>query len=352
MAQIETATERRDALPPDIKLGWLSLWIGASGRATWLDIAAEVRESSIDILVFKGPLIQQADLKPFVLALEGFAAGSTDEAVLASLGGSLRITLSRSKSGWMRLHAWLIWGRVEHNFTFGLWQEALDQAVSGARMTLARIEAARRGCRPRFLELFVRSGPGAPQPVSVTLPETSDRIEDWDSGITTGDIAFRYEIDGFGWYGVEVRVGDEVGEFGGGYLTDALGDMLRGALAMLAGAPSFTFMCHAEPGLTRVTFERVQTRGIGGTRMTARTLYGCRVLVQEINHLNGSDGTVEFDAVCHSPRALAEAIYRMAAPHFATGTHPTNPAALAALEGALVAVVEMEMAEDQASGAP
>lgn len=352
MAAIETAAERRNALPPDIKLGWLSLWIGDSAGRTWLDVVAEVRESSFDVLAFKGPKIQLPDFRPFVAGLEAFTAGSVDEVTLASQGGSLRIALSRSEPGWMRLRTWLRWGHIEHNFSFRLWQEALDEAVTGARATLQRLESGNRGWRPRLLDLLERSGPAAPVPIPVPLPDTSDRIEDWDSGIETGDVTFRYEIDGYGWYGVDVRVGDQSGAFGGGYLTDAMGDMVRGALAMLAGARRFEFMCHAEPGLTRVTFEQVQLRVIGGSRTSARAVHGCRVLVQEVDHFNGADGTVDFDAVCHSPRALAEAVYRMAAVHFAGGTHPTHPAALAALEGALAAVREMEAAEAQAKGAP
>ncbi|MFL9842030.1 hypothetical protein ABS767_13730 [Sphingomonas sp. ST-64] len=352
MAGIETGAERRAALPPDLKLGWLSLWIAEGGKQTWLDMAAEVRESSFDILAFRGPMVQRSDFIAYAGDLEAFAAGSVDAAALRSQGGSLHLKLSRSEPGWMRLHVWLRWGHVEHNFTFGIGQDALNEAVAGARATMQRLENAGRGWRPRLLATIAADPAGTPEPIKVPQPASDDRIEDWDSGIETGDVTFRYEIDGYGWYGVEVRIGDATGEFGGGYLTDAMGDMLRGALAMLAGAHRFEFTCNAEPGLTRVTFERVDLRVVGGTRLSARAVHGCRVRVQEIDHFSGADAQVELDAVAHSPRALAEAIYRMAAPHFTDGAQPTNPAALAALEGALLAVREMEAAEIQASGAP
>lgn len=71
----------------------------------------------------------------------------------------------------------------------------------------------------------------------------------------------------------------------------------------------------------------------------------CTRLWQEVDYLNGADSAVGFDAVEHSPRALAEAIYRRAAARFADGAQPTNPAALTAPEGALVAVRDLEAAE-------
>lgn len=43
LAAIETGAERREALPADIKLGWLSLWIAAAQAfavGTRLDAAA------------------------------------------------------------------------------------------------------------------------------------------------------------------------------------------------------------------------------------------------------------------------------------------------------------------------
>lgn len=345
VAEIEAAEERRTMLPPDIKLGWLSLWIGESANRTWLDVAAEVRESSVDIIAMHGPLVQRRDFLAFLDALEIFAAGAADEAMLWSEGGSLRLHLARPEAGWMRMSVWLRWGRVEHSIVFRLWEEALEVAVTGAAQARERLARSNRGWRPRLPVALTGDRPGPPEPIRVAAQAPDNRFADWDSGIQTGDVSFRYAVEGFGWYGVDVRIGELRGEFGGGYLTDAMGDMLRGALAMLAGAQRFEFTCNAEPGLTRVAFERVQLRVVGGTRASTRAIHGCRVLVQEIDHFNGTDGEVEFDAVCHSPRALAEAIYRMAAEHFVDGTRPTNPAALAALEGALVAVQEMEAAE-------
>lgn len=352
MTDIEAAAERRETLAPDIKLGWLSLWIGESAKRTWLDVALEVRESSFNIIAMHGPMVQRTDFNAFLDAMDAFAAGASDEAMLASDGGSLRLHLTRPQPGWMRLSLWLRWGRVEHSIVFGLWQEALDIAIAGAVPTRARLARGNRGWRPKLVAILSGDRAGLPEPIPAALPVSDNRIADWESGTETGDVSLSYTVDGHGWYGVDVRIGDAHGEFGGGLLTDAMGDMVRGALSMLAGAQRFVFTCNAEPGLTRVTFERVHLRVIGGTRTSARSVFGCRMLVQEIDHFDGADGTVTFDAVCHSPRALAEAIYLMAAEHFANGTHPTNPAALAALEGALVAVRELERAQTQASGAP
>ena len=84
LARIETAAERREALPPDIKLGWLSLWIGESAKRTWLEVAAEVRESSFDILAFRGPMVYR-------MAAAHFTDGTqpTNPAALAALEGAL-----------------------------------------------------------------------------------------------------------------------------------------------------------------------------------------------------------------------------------------------------------------------
>lgn len=170
-------------------------------------------------------------------------------------------------------------------------------------------------------------------------------IQDWESGIVPGDVAIDYRAEGIGWRVVTLRIGDQICEIEASSLSDVLGELLRAGLAMLAGARRTAIFASAEPGGSWIRLERETLRVRGGT-----AIHGVRVTVQPRDPLTGVDGDIEFDAVCHSPRALAEAIHAMAAPHFVDGARPTDPAALAALAGALVAV--RAMAGDQASGTP
>ena len=123
---------------------------------------------------------------------------------------------------------------------------------------------------------------------------------------------------------------------GGSYLTDPMGDLLRAGLALLADAWRAEFTCNSEPVLTRVQFEQVTLGGDVDPAGRPRARRGCRIWFHDI-YPNGDEHAPEFDALCRSPRAVAEAIYAMALPHFADGAGPWT-AAMAALEAALAAV--------------
>jgi len=169
-------------------------------------------------------------------------------------------------------------------------------------------------------------------------PEAPRPFEAWDSGERGADVRLDYVVDGYGWYSVDLRVGAQQGGFGGSFLTDAMGDLLRAALLLLAGADRAELMCNAEPGLTRVEFSRETLRfDVDAAGLPERHVYGCRILIREIDHQTGAVGAPEFDALARSPRAVAEAIYRMALAHFKDGAGPWSDP-LAALEGALATV--------------
>ena len=71
--------------------------------------------------------------------------------------------------------------------------------------------------------------------------------------------------------------------------------------------------------------------------MPERHLYACRIRIREIDYQTGEEREPDFDALACSPRAVAEAIYRMALEHFRDGAgHWSDP--MAALEGALATV--------------
>jgi hypothetical protein len=151
------------------------------------------------------------------------------------------------------------------------------------------------------------------------------------------DVEFDYAVDGYGWYSVSVRTDSKAGGFGGGYLTDPMGDLLRAGLVLLAGAPRAELTCDSEPALTRVEFERVLLGTDDSVPWGGRARYGCRIRIGEVDDFGGALQGPEFEALCRSPRAVAEAIYRMAVPHFRHGAGPWSDA-MAALEGALAAV--------------
>jgi hypothetical protein len=334
---LDQAIERRRALDADIALGQLELWIGVGRNLSWpwIDVAVRVGKGwGPPFLDLYGPLVKRPDFIAFVPALCDFAGGKRDDALLASLGGSMRITLRRSEHGSLYGEAWFQHGPNTQTVSFSLWEGALAAAVEGAEAALERVKSARElGWLPEpdRLALF-------PRTTDPAEPEAPRPFEAWDSGRSGEDVQLEYSVDGYGWYGVDVRVGEQRGEFGGGYLTDPMGDLLRAALLLVAGFDRAELTCNAEPGLTRVEFEREAVRfDVDESGMPERHLYGCRIRIREIDHQTGEAREPEFDALARSPRAVAEAIYAMALAHFEDGAGPWSDP-LAALEGALATV--------------
>jgi hypothetical protein len=332
------AKERRQSDEPDIVLGHLSLWVGTGEGFSWpwLDLAVRIGEGWEKVVDVHGPLVQRPDLLAFLPALREFVEGRQADLLLASTGGPMRIILHRSEFGSISGELWLRRSATTQTILFPLWEEALPVALKGAEATAERLADVNLGWRP---------GPPAglgdpllPRDSGIVEPgDPPSQPQPWDAELGTGeDVAFEYTHDGYGWYAVEVRVGQSVGGFGGSYLTDSMGDLLRAGLALLARAPRVELSCNAEPGLTRVEFERV---ALGADLSQSGRLHyreGCRILIRELGQ-SGSEQPPEFDALCRSPRAVADAIYRMALPHFAAGAGPWSDA-MAALEGALARV--------------
>jgi hypothetical protein len=321
----------------DIQLGQLELWVGVGRNLSWpwIDVAVRIGKGwGAPFVDFNGPMVKRPDFVAFVPALRDFAEGKRDDALLASLGGSMRVTLRRSEPGWLYGEAWFQHGPNSQTVSFSLWEGALQAAAEGAEAALERVKSARElGWLPEpdRLSLF----PAVSDPAE---PEAPRRFEPWSSGLCGEDVRLEYVIDGYGWYGIEVRVGEQRGEFGGGYLTDPMGDLLRVALLLLAGADRAELMCNAEPGLTRVEFVRERLRfDVDESGMPERHVYGCRIRIREIDYLSGEEREPEFDALARSPRAVAEAIYGMALAHFQEGAGPWSDP-MAALEGALATV--------------
>jgi len=334
---LELAIERRRALDADIKLGQLELWVGVGRNLSWpwIDVAVRVGKGwGTPFVDFNGPMVKRPDFVAFVPALRDFAEGKRDDALLASLGGSMRITLRRSEPGWLYGEAWFQHGPNSQTVSFSLWEGALAAAAKGAEAALERVKSARElGWLPEpdRLNLF-------PCVTDPSEPEVPRRFDAWSSGLSGEDVQLEYVIDGYGWYGIDVWVGERRSEFGGGYLTDPMGDLLRAALLLLAGAHRAELTCNAEPGLTRVEFVRELVRfDVDEAGMPERRVYGCRILVRDIDDRTGEKQEPQFDALARSPRAVAEAIYRMALAHFRDGAGPWSEP-MSALEGALATV--------------
>lgn len=334
---MDQAVERRRTGDADIVLGQLELWIGIGRNLSWpwIDVAVRIGKGwGPPFLDVNGPLVKRPDFAAFVPALRDFAERRRDDALLASLGGSMRIMLRRSASGSLYGEAWFQHGPNSQTIAFSLWESVLPAAADGADAALQRVESA--GYLgwvpdPDRLALF-------PQATDPTDPEPPRRFEAWTSGLHGEEVELEYEVDGYGWYGVEVRVGDRRGGFGGSYLTDSKGDLLRAALLLVAGAERAELMCNAEPGLTRVEFVRESIRlDVDDAGLPERHVYGCRIRISEVDEHSGKARECDFDALARSPRAVAEAIYRMALAHFKEGAGPWSNA-MAALEGALATI--------------
>ncbi|WP_167737626.1 hypothetical protein [Sphingomonas parva] len=338
---MQDIAERRKTEAPDIVIGQAALWIGMGDGLSWpwLDVAIRIGDGWEKALDVNGPLLQRPDVLAFVPALRAFVARERSEVRLASLGGSMRLSLSRSETGWLRGEAKLDRGALSQTIGFPLREELLAPALAGAEAVAARLASEDRGWRPDPARLAAGEAPRPPRDSGIAREEDPLRapFEPWDAGLGAGeDVAFTYTHDGYGWYSVQVRLGERSGEFGGGYLTDPMGDLLRAGLALLADAWQAELTCNAEPGLTRVRFERVTLGGdvLPDGRPLAR--HGCRISICDVRS-SGEEQPPEFDALCRSPRAVAEAVYAMALAHFADDAGPWS-APMAALEAALAAV--------------
>jgi hypothetical protein len=336
----EKAIERRRGQGPDILIGPMAMWVGTGEGHSWpwVDVAVRIGSGWEKVVDLHGPMLQRPDLLSLAPALREFAEGKRNDVSLASIGSSMRLLLRRSEFGSLSGEAWFNRGPVSQTASFALWEEALAPAAEGAELTAQRLTDAQWGWTPSQ----EMDGADALLPrdsgIEEDFGEDRSKTGPWDSGLGPGeDISFDYQIDGYGWYSIGVRTETKEGGFGGGYLTDPMGDLLRAGLALLAGASGAEVTLNGEPGLTRVEFERVLLGIDDAAPARAAVRYGCRIRIGALDHFGGELLEPEFEALCRSPRAVAEAIYRMALPHFRHGAGPWSDA-MASLEAALAAV--------------
>lgn len=334
----ETAYSRRRRLGADIKLGSLELWVGVGRNQSWpwLDIAARVGKGWGVFVDHHAPMIKRPDFAAFLPHLRDFAEGRADEVTMQSTGGSMRLTLRRDEPGWLRGEAHFTHGPNSQTVRFSLWDDSVREAVPAFEAAVARIEAA---WTPRWTPKLGKFDM-TPRAALLEKELAPSQFKAWESGLGNGaDVRFDYEIDGYGWYNGTITVGEERGYFGGGYLTDAKGDLIRAALLLLTGKQSAEVMCHAEPGLTRIEFQTVTLRMAEGPEpgVPGAVQEGCWIRIREIDYQTGEEKAPEFEALARSVRAVVEAIYQMGVRVFEDDGGPWSDA-MAALEGALASV--------------
>jgi hypothetical protein len=333
------ATARRNRLPPDIALGSLSLWIGRSPYS-WLDVAVRVASYANLIAEQAGPLIQRRDLAAWDATLAWWEGEEKGEARLASEGASLGIRLTRYadfEANYCEVR--LSRSIFEQRISFAISRQHLVEARAGIQAVMERLKRDDEGqWRPFPASVLSPPGPAPAAPPREPQPPV------WDSGLGEGvDVSFDYVVDGVGWFSVAVTAGGEESGFGGSsFMTDAMGDLIRAGLSLLGGARRVEVTCDAEPFLTRVEFERVLLRSDASAEgRPAVDAYGCRIRIIDIDPPGGPAEELRLDVLCRSPRHVAEALYRMAVPHFEQGVR-NGWLSLAALEGALRAVASAE----------
>lgn len=334
---MEQALARRRERDADIVLGQLELWIGIGANIAWpwIDVAVRIGKGWGVFLDLNGPMVQRPDFLAFAPALRDFAEGRRNDAFLGSLGGSMRITLRRDEHGALRGEALFQHGPNSQTVWFSIWDESLRAAVPRAEEALERVKTARTtGWVPDPGRLAF-----LPHATGLEPPDKLQHFEAWESGLVSeAPVSFEYHVDGYGWYEGTIRVGDKRGDFGGSWLSGFLGDLLCTALMLLAGKSHAEVLCRGEPGLTAIEFSTVMLRTeVNAEHLPERSVDGCWIRIRELDDATGEERSLEFEGLCRSPRAVAEAIYKMALKQFEAGAGPWSDA-LAALEGALASV--------------
>jgi TonB family protein len=157
--------------------------------------------------------------------------------------------------------------------------------------------------------------------------------------LDAAEVDFRYDVDGVGWFGIDALIGTMREGFGGSsWMTDGMGDLLRAGTALAGGVPRVEILFNAEPSVSRLEFEvEVLNSSVPARNNRWTAASGCWIRLREIDHQTGVPKDLEFEALCFSPLAVAEAIYRMALPLFEQndrGDVPVFAALVAAIEAA------------------
>jgi TonB family protein len=163
----------------------------------------------------------------------------------------------------------------------------------------------------------------------------------WDAPVVldAAEVTFHPVVGGVGWFGVDALVGTMRDGFGGSsWMTEVMGDLLRAGTALAGGVPKVEILFNSEPFVSRLEFEvEVLNSSVPARNNRWTATSGCWLRLWEIDHQTGVQKDLEFEALCFSPLAVAEAIYRMALPLFEQndrGDVPVFAALVSAIEAA------------------
>ena len=344
-----TGPELMPPRPPDVTLGTFRLWIeGPQGSSGWLDCVAYVGDHFQTLMHTRGALMLKADLDAFGAGLSRVARDEASDAILPR-SGPLGLRVGRVSPGSTPFcEVGLGTTAGEQKISLHCRPAQLQAAVDGVEAALARLarERAKRWLpailggstdvppAPRLVGPVGRKpGPERPaQPKAPPLPAFPEP-------------EFKYVVDGPGWHGVTLRVGDRVHEMGGSDIGADMIDLLRAALALAAGAPRAELVFNGEPDLERLEFEAVYGYGRLPPHLP------CRIRAVELRGRDAKPGRVAFEAVCLSGLGAARALYRMALPHFIENDR-YDRLTFAALEGALAAIDQVVAHDPLATAGP
>ncbi len=121
-------------------------------------------------------------------------------------------------------------------------------------------------------------------------------------------LSIEYRLLKSGWAECTVRVGDKSQELTASYLSDALGNLVLAASAMLAGMHSVATSFDEEPGEYRWVLERVTGADISVQVLEFGELWG---------HKPNSEGKVLIQTTCH-PLVFGQAVHKAATSVLAT----------------------------------
>ena len=325
------------ARDPDVRLGKMGLWIEGAAGGGWLNVVVHVGNASETLAYKRGRLIYRADLETFGAGLARLVNGEWDEALLPRRGDlSARVTRDR----WFSLVLGHSTG--DQTITMLCYESEHAPALAGVRAALERLARERAlSWRPALV-----SGPAA---IRIRLERIAkrpvvERPDDFIPRELVGPVRaeepeFEFTYEGAGWHSLAILVGEGAYETGGSDIGARLRDLLLAGLRLAAGATHAELTFNAEPGQDRLEFDALPAAGL------LAPLLPCRIRAVELAPITEAPANMGFEGVFDSGLVVAQALYRMALPHFVEDDR-WDRQAFAALEGALLAIEE---ARDQAN---
>lgn len=329
------------ALPardPDVRLGKMSLWIEGAAGGGLLNVVVHIGDASKTLAYERGRLIYRVDLETFAAGLARLVNGESHEASLPRRPLGVQVT----RDGWCSYS--LGHGTGDQRITMRCREPEYASALEGARAALERLARERAlSWQPALV-----SGPEAVRArlERIAMRPAFERPDDFIPRELVGPVRaeepeFAFTFLEAGWHGLAIHVGEGAYETGGSDIGARLRDLLVAGLRLAAGATHAELTFNAEPGQDRLEFDVVPAAGLQAP------LLPCRIRAVELAIMTGAPVNTGFEGVFDSGLVVAQALYRMALPHFLENDR-WDRQAFAALEGALAAIEEArEQANDR-----